>query len=209
MKMVVATNNQGKVKELRALLPAGISLLSLQDVHFESPHESGASFVDNASLKARCAAKSGFPAIADDSGLEIDALRGAPGVYSARYAGPDATDERNNRLVLEQLKDVPHDQRRARFVSAVAIVTPEGSEYTAIGTLEGIIVDVPRGSGGFGYDPIFQIADDAAGELNGRTLAEISPEEKNRISHRARAYAALSRAIGEMLSAHDHRQFEG
>lgn len=202
MKIVVATNNAGKLAELRGLLPASVVLLTLADIGATPPDETGATFTANALLKARSAARSGLIAIADDSGLEVDALSASPGVYSARYAGPLATDDDNNTLLLERMANVPDSKRRARFVSAVAVVTPDGTERAAIGTLKGVIIESPRGSGGFGYDPLFQIDDEDAGDLNGRTLAELSPAEKNAVSHRSRAYKALSSTIDEVVHNH-------
>jgi XTP/dITP diphosphohydrolase len=186
--VVVATQNPGKVREFAALLgdlptrfvtarEAGVPHL---------PEETGITFAENAALKARFVAEAtGLPAIADDSGLVIDALGGAPGVYSARYGGPKLTDRDRYTLVLDRLRDVPPPRRTARFVAALAFVLPDGTMYRAEGTVVGAIADGPRGTGGFGYDPIFV----PAGEQ--RTFAEFPDEEKNQTSHRARAVAAL------------------
>ena len=191
MRMIVATNNPGKLAELRALLPAGVELLSLRDAELKSPPETGSTFLENALLKARAAAHAADAAIADDSGLEVAALDGLPGVRSARYAGADATDAQNNAKLLaeQQRRGVTHSP--ARFVSVVAFVSAGGVELTACGTVSGRIVPTPRGNGGFGYDPLFEIDDPKAGWLSGRTMAELSLADKNRISHRARALRSL------------------
>jgi XTP/dITP diphosphohydrolase len=191
MRVVVATNNAGKLEELRALLPAGITLLTLTDAGLGSPDETGTTFEANALIKARAAIVGGDAAIADDSGLVVDALNGRPGVWSSRFAGTDATDADNNALLVQELSEVPDERRTARFVSVVALLTDDGQEFTATGSVEGRIGRVERGSGGFGYDPLFIVSDPNAVEFNGRTMAELMLEEKNRISHRARAYRAL------------------
>ncbi|MEX1157917.1 MAG: RdgB/HAM1 family non-canonical purine NTP pyrophosphatase [Thermomicrobiales bacterium] len=191
MRVVVATYNAGKLEELRELLPSGLRLVSLSDVGLESPDETGASFEENALIKARAAASAGDAAIADDSGLEVDALDGRPGVRSSRYAGDDASDEDNNLRLLAELDGVADERRTARFVSAVALVTRDGLEFTARGSVEGRIGRVARGSGGFGYDPLLIVSDPDAVQFNGRTMAELSLDEKNQISHRARAYRSL------------------
>ena len=191
MKIVVATNNQGKLTELRALLPSNQTLLTLGDVDLGSPDETGDTFEANALIKARAAATTGFTAIADDSGLVVDALSGQPGVWSSRYAGGNATDADNNQKLLEALAEIPDEERTARFTSVVALVTPDGREFTATGSVEGRIGHVERGSGGFGYDPLLIVEDENAVEYCGRTMAELTLDEKNRVSHRARAYRAL------------------
>ncbi len=191
MNLVVATSNKGKVAELKRLLPAHIQLLTAGEAGILLPEETGIDFVENALIKARAAATTGKPAIADDSGLQVDALGGAPGVFSARFAGDDATDEANNDKLVELLDGLSPKQRSARFVSAVAVVTSAGEEYCAIGSVEGCVVMDPRGANGFGYDPHFEINDPAARGFNGMTMAEISIEEKNAISHRSRAYRNL------------------
>lgn len=195
MRIIVATNNRGKLDELRALLPAGAELFTLADMGLDSPEETGSTFEENALLKARSAAPFADAALADDSGLEVDALGGRPGVSSARFSGPNATDAANNALLLEMLVGVLPDQRRARFTSAVALVLSDGTTELAVGHVDGRIASAPRGNGGFGYDPLFEIADDGAGELNGRTMAELSVAEKNAISHRGRAYRSLTQRI--------------
>lgn len=200
MRILIATSNRGKVAELARLLPTTAELLTLNDVALSAPEETGSTFKANALLKARVAAKSGLIALADDSGLEVDALGGAPGVHSARYAGLGATDDRNNQRLLRELAAIDDDVRSARFRSVVALVTPDGDELTAEGAVEGRIGRTPRGAHGFGYDPLFIITDPAVPEFVGRTMAELEVSEKNRVSHRARAYAALARELS--LSSH-------
>jgi XTP/dITP diphosphohydrolase len=184
-KVVLATRNQHKVVELQRILAGTpIELVSGLDLDLPDVHETGDTFAANALLKARaCAVATGLPAVADDSGLVVDALGGAPGVRSARYAGERADDEANLRLVLERLRT--RSPRSARFVCVAALVTPDGNEVTEEGVMEGALTEAPRGGGGFGYDPIFI----AAGER--RTNAELSPDEKDAISHRGAAFRAL------------------
>ena len=165
--------------------------------HPEVPEveETGSTFLENALLKARAvAAATGCLALADDSGLEVDALNGAPGVRSARFAGPGADDAERNRRLLQMLQGVPPERRTARYVAAIAIADPAGEARTTAATCEGAIAPSPRGEGGFGYDPIFLLPD------RGLTMAEISPEEKNRISHRGRALQQARGILLEMLS---------
>ena len=195
MQIVVATNNRGKLTELRALLPSNQTLLTLRDVDLDSPDETGDTFEEIALIKARAAATTGLAAIADDSGLVVDALSGEPGVWSSRYAGENATDADNNRKLLAALAGVPDDKRSARFTSVVAIVMPDGREFTATGSVEGRIGFVERGSGGFGYDPLLIVEDENAVEYCGRTMAELTLDEKNRVSHRARAYRSLMEVL--------------
>jgi len=182
--LLLATTNRHKLEEYRAIfsdLP--FTMLSLYDVHLDiHVEETGATFAENAELKARVYAQaSGLLALADDSGLEIDALGGAPGVYSARFAGQETSYEERFRLILERLGDLPVEQRAARFRCAIAIAEPAGHCHLVEGAVEGVIAASPRGSQGFGYDPIFLVP-----EL-GKTFAELAPEQKNRISHRGRA----------------------
>jgi XTP/dITP diphosphohydrolase len=188
-RLVVATANPGKLREFRSLL-AGLpfELVSLADLKLPSPEENGASFLANAMLKARhAAALSGCAAIADDSGLEVDALSGAPGIYSARYAGPNADDQANNEKLLLALEGVAREQRRARYCCALVFVDErEGAApLVAEESWEGLILDEPRGAGGFGYDPYFWLSDLS------KTAAELDPGEKNRLSHRGKAMRAL------------------
>ncbi len=185
MKILLATQNQGKVRELQELLAdEEIEVVSLQDLpDWEEVEENGETFAENAALKARAAVqRTGLIALADDSGLEVDALNGAPGVFSARFAGEPKDDERNNDKLLDLLETIPDDKRTARFRCALVIAAPEGKEYLTEGTVEGKILRQRRGTDGFGYDPLFLVP-----EL-GRTLAEISLTEKNDLSHRARAF---------------------
>ncbi|MFW6073964.1 MAG: RdgB/HAM1 family non-canonical purine NTP pyrophosphatase [Chloroflexota bacterium] len=199
MKVVVATRNQGKLEELRHLLPSTFDLLSLDDVGLSSPEETGSSFIENARLKTAPLVARGFAAIGDDSGLEVDALDGAPGVRSARFAGPDATDHDNNRKLIEKLSRCdPSLGRRARFRSAVVFALPDGREIIGEGEVYGVIIDEPRGENGFGYDPHFEIQDPDAPLYAGRTMAELTLDEKNQISHRARAYRSLQPQIQNM-----------
>ena len=189
-RLVLATANAGKVRELRALLAewGPIEVLSLADVApMEMPEETGETYLENAVLKARAVAVAfGLPALADDSGIEVDALGGGPGVRSARYGESEAA--RNARMLAE-LADVPSASRTARYRAVVALALPDGSVLTGEGTCEGQISTAPRGTTGFGYDPIF-----IATEI-GRTIGESSDAEKARISHRARAVRALRRAL--------------
>lgn len=183
-ELVLATRNQGKVRELRELL-AGIDvhLTSLADYpQIPEIDEDGDTFAANARKKALVTARlTGHLALADDSGLMVDALNGQPGVYSARFAGQNASDAANNRKLLQLLADVPWQKRTARFVSAIAIAHPDGRLHTVEGICEGYILTEYRGNNGFGYDPLFFVS-----EL-GQTYAEMSEADKNRISHRGRA----------------------
>lgn len=189
MKIVLATGNPGKVRELSRLLEGtGIEVMPQTAFGVPDAEETGLSFVENAILKARNAAThTGLPAMADDSGIEVDALNGAPGIYSARYAGPGCDDDANNRKLLEALKDVPVEQRTARFHCVIAYLRhgEDPSPIITEGVLEGRVTFAPRGAGGFGYDVIFELPD------RGVTTAELDPEEKNRISHRGQALARM------------------
>jgi XTP/dITP diphosphohydrolase len=190
-KLLVATHNPGKVREYAELLtglPLEITYLDREGIDFDV-EETGSSFAENALLKARAYAQaSGLLTLADDSGLEVDALDGEPGVYSSRYAGPGAGDADRYRLLLHKLRDVPWAERTARFRCVAVVARPDGTARTAEGTCAGIIAFAPRGTGGFGYDPVFYLP-----EL-GCTMAELPVEVKNRISHRGRA-AHKTRAI--------------
>ena len=188
-RLVVATGNPGKLREFRALL-AGLpfAVTAQADLGVAAPEETGATFFENALLKARhAAAATGLAAIADDSGLEVDALNGAPGIYSARYAGAAPSDTANNAKLLAALAGMTQDARRARYRCALVFVSgpADPAPLTAEGVWEGIIVDSPRGTAGFGYDPYFWLP-----EL-GMTAAELDPAAKNRISHRGIALRAL------------------
>lgn len=190
-RVVLATRNMGKVAELAAMLAAFDIQVDSLTAHPQvgEIEETGTTFLENALIKARAVADlTGLVAVADDSGLVVDALGGAPGVYSARYSGPGATDAGNNAKLLEALAGVPEERRRARFVSVVAVAAPPalgGATLTAEGRWEGRVLTGPRGSGGFGYDPLFFDP-----EL-GRTAAELTPEAKNAASHRGKALRAL------------------
>lgn len=195
--VVVATNNRHKVDEIRAALAfPGWRFVAASDLDAEwpSPEEDGDTFEANARIKAVAAhERFGTAAIADDSGLEVDALEGAPGVYSSRFAGECATDEENNARLLMALELAPDGYRSARFRSTLVLVDEQGRETVATGTCEGEIGHVPRGSHGFGYDPLF--LPDAT---PGRTMAELTMDEKNAISHRGAALRALhAELVGE------------
>ena len=191
MKLLIATRNPGKVVELHRIAAAadltGVDVIGLADVpdYPEAP-ETGATFAENALAKARDAvAATGLPSVADDSGLAVDALNGMPGVLSARWSGGHGDDGGNLRLLLGQLGDVPDEQRGAAFVCAAALVVPGGDEIVVHGEWRGTIVRAPRGTNGFGYDPIF------VPEGETRTSAELSAAEKDAASHRGRALRAL------------------
>jgi XTP/dITP diphosphohydrolase len=189
IRLVVATGNRGKLRELEALVPAGFDLQTLTDAGLESVEETGSNFAENASLKAVAAASAANQlALADDSGLEVDALGGAPGVYSARYAGEPPDDDANIAKLLDAMQSVPLAQRTARFHCVVALASPDGVIATADGRCEGAIGYTPRGEHGFGYDPVFVFPD-------GRTMAELPADVKNQISHRANAIRALRPAL--------------
>jgi XTP/dITP diphosphohydrolase len=183
--VVLATRNEHKVAELRRILEGlPVTLVSGRDLNLPDVEETGETFADNALLKARATAEAtGLPAIADDSGLVVDALAGDPGIRSARYAGRHGDDQANLRLVLERLGS--SSQRTARFVCVAALALPGGHQVTETGTMEGVITREPRGENGFGYDPIFV----AAGQR--RTNAELTPQRKDAISHRGAAFRAL------------------
>ena len=187
MKLLIATHNKGKQREYAELLEGlDVELLTLDDLGIaEIIEEKGASYAENALLKAQgYAAATGLLTLADDSGLEVDALDGAPGVLTARYGGEGATDEQRYLLLLQRLRGVPDEQRTARFRCVIALAWPSGRAEVVEGTCEGRIIHEPKGEHGFGYDPVFHVPE------YDRTLAELPPEIKNRISHRARAAAA-------------------
>lgn len=190
--LLLASNNPGKVKQLRQILPDDVQIVTMADLGLPEPLEDGETFAANASIKALAGARaSGLLTLADDSGLEIDALGGQPGVRSARFAGENASDADNIALVLERLAETPVDRRQARFVCVLALANPAGILATATGTCSGSVGYETRGSNGFGYDPIFVMQD-------GRTMAEIAPEEKNAISHRS---VALREMLPSLLIA--------
>ncbi len=194
--IILATHNLHKCQELAALLGDGPWRLQTLE-HFPDvtlPPETGATFEENATIKAQavCAA-TGAWAIGDDSGLMVDALGGAPGVYSARYAGVPCHDARNNERLLLDLINVAPNERSARYVCVLALARPGAPICLVRGACEGVIASVPRGQGGFGYDPLFFLPE------HHHTMAELSPEEKNRISHRARAAEKLQKILGDLL----------
>jgi XTP/dITP diphosphohydrolase len=194
-RVVLASANAGKLHELNALLaPGGMDVVPQSHFDISSVEETGESFVENAIIKARHAARlSGLPAIADDSGLMVDALDGAPGIRSARYAGVGASDDDNLRLLLNNLQELPESRRGARFVCLMVYMShpKDARPLVGEGIWRGRISHAPRGDGGFGYDPVFFVVD------RGCTSAELAPEDKNRISHRARAMQALLARLGE------------
>jgi XTP/dITP diphosphohydrolase len=195
VKVVVATRNKGKLREIVPLLAEydlGFELVTIDEVAPAAELiEDALTFEGNALAKARqAAAATGLPALADDSGLEVDALGGAPGVFSARYAGVGATDAANNAKLLAALREVSEEKRGARYRCVAVFVDPaRGKELARAGDCEGRIMMAPRGEGGFGYDPLFFVPE------RGLTMAEIPLEEKNRLSHRAAAFRALARAL--------------
>ncbi len=192
---LIATHNLKKRDELQRILsPLGIRVLIAEEagVDLTDVEETGTTFEENALLKARSGcAESGMPCIADDSGLAVDYLDGAPGVYSARFAGEHGNDPANNAKLLKELENVPDEKRTARFVSVSCCVYPDGRELIARGECEGYIGYSPKGDGGFGYDPLF-IPVDSGGEL---TMAQLTPAQKDAISHRGRALKLLAEKI--------------
>lgn len=198
MKIVLATGNQGKLREFKSLLADhDIEVSPQSDYNFEPPEETGLSFVENAIIKARCAAKmTGLPALADDSGIAIDALQGQPGIYSARFAGEGASDQDNIDLVLKKLGGVPEAERTAQF-HCVLVYMSHAEDPTPLichGRWPGRITETQSGSEGFGYDPVFWVSDQQC------TAAELTKEEKNKISHRGQATQALLDKI-ELIKA--------
>ncbi|WP_350453741.1 RdgB/HAM1 family non-canonical purine NTP pyrophosphatase [Slackia heliotrinireducens] len=193
-KVVIATNNAHKVEEISTALDfEGWEFLKLSQVDpYEEPEEDADTFEGNALIKARAAHEhTGLAALADDSGLVVDALGGAPGVFSARYAGVHGDDDANNAKVLAELEGVPDEERTARFACCIAFVDEDGTEITATGTIEGRIAHGLAGDGGFGYDPMF-LPDHFHGE---KTLAQVTQDEKNAISHRGNALRALKEKL--------------
>ena len=196
MKLILASRNRKKIKEMEALLSQyveGVQILSLDDIGFEGDiEENGETYEENALIKARTAVEASgnrYASIADDSGLSVDALGGAPGVYSARYAGGHGDDAANNTLLLQNLAAGPPAQRTARFVCCIACVFPDGTSFTVRGETEGLIIDDARGEGGFGYDPYFYYTP------FGKTFAELSADQKNAISHRGKAVEKLAEKL--------------
>ncbi|UAB70678.1 XTP/dITP diphosphatase [Vibrio sp. SCSIO 43132] len=188
-KLVLATGNQGKVKEMASLLAEfGFDVVAQSDYNVSSVAETGTTFIENAIIKARHAAKeTGLPAIADDSGLEVDFLKGAPGIYSARYAGEDASDQQNLEKLLEAMTDVPQEQRTARFHCVLVLMRHENDPTPIVchGKWEGRILTKAHGENGFGYDPIFHVPEDNCAS------AELEPSRKKELSHRGKALSQL------------------
>ncbi|WP_062264502.1 XTP/dITP diphosphatase [Endozoicomonas arenosclerae] len=188
-KVVLASGNQGKLRELQQMLSGlDFEVLPQSEFNVDSVEETGLTFVENALIKARHAAEtSGLAAIADDSGIEVDALNGQPGIYSARFAGKDATDQENNQKLLKRLEGLPREQRTARFHSVLVFMrhAEDPTPLICHGSWEGYILETPAGEQGFGYDPLFFVPDQNC------AAAELSREQKNRVSHRAKAMAQL------------------
>ncbi|MEU7797901.1 RdgB/HAM1 family non-canonical purine NTP pyrophosphatase [Micromonospora arborensis] len=199
-KVLLATRNRKKLVELQRILDGAlgahrIALIGLDDIeqYAELP-ETGLTFGENALIKAREGCRqSGLPTIADDSGIAVDALNGMPGVFSARWSGQHGDDRANLQLVLDQIADVPDEQRAASFVCTVALVLPGGKEHLVDGRQSGRVLRAPRGDGGFGYDPIF------LGDGQDRTNAELTPAEKDAISHRGKALRELAKLVAKVL----------
>ena len=196
MRIVLATGNAKKRAELERILDGvGVELVPMTELGLEGAEETGETFEENALIKARAVAQeTGLPALADDSGLEVDALNGEPGVHSARYAGAEDGDGdlANNEKLMAELAGLPEEMRTARFVCVAALVAPDGREWTTRGVMEGTIIDEPHGEHGFGYDPYF-IADGM-----GVTNAELEPEEKDLASHRVKAFRAIRLRVQEL-----------
>ena len=197
-QLLLATRNAGKLAELQRLLATavpGVAVVGLRDVpEYPEAPETGATFEENALLKAREAVRyTGLPAVADDSGITVDALNGMPGVLSARWSGRHGDDPANTALLLGQIADVPDERRGAAFVCAAALVTPDGAEHVLQRQWRGTVVREPRGSNGFGYDPVFVPAGLTV------TSAELEPAEKDALSHRGQAFAALVPVLAEVL----------
>ena len=196
-QFVLASRNQKKIREMRDILARyidGIEILSLDDIGFyREIVEDGSTFEENSKIKAETVARLGYAAIADDSGLCVDALDGAPGVYSARYSGEDADDQKNNKKLLLALDGVPDEMRGARFVAVITCVFPDGRTVSARGEVQGRILTEEHGADGFGYDPLFYY------EPYGKTFAEMSSAEKNEISHRGAALREFAVRLSEFL----------
>ncbi|VEG25405.1 RdgB/HAM1 family non-canonical purine NTP pyrophosphatase [Actinomyces howellii] len=206
-RLVLATHNPGKLAELRAILTPVVPgledhhVVSAAQLNVAEPVEDGLSFAANAEIKARALSRAtGLPAVADDSGLCVDVLGGAPGIFSARWSGRHGDDAANTRLLLDQLSDVADAHRTARFTCAAVLVVPQRPEPVVVErSMEGRLLREPVGEGGFGYDPVFvPTAEDAAG--TGRTTAQMTPAEKNAISHRGQAFRDLLPVLAELLA---------
>ena len=191
-KIVFATTNAGKIKEIKEILADfDVEVVSMKEMNITTDvEENGATFEENSLIKARAISKlTGLPALADDSGLEIDYLNGEPGIYSARYLGRDTDYDYKNNYIIDELKDAKDEERSARFVCVISLVLPDGREFVKKGVMEGRIGYEIKGENGFGYDPIFYLPE------YGKTSAEISGEEKNKISHRGKALRAMKELI--------------
>ena len=206
MKILLATRNKNKAREVAAILSeyrdqlGEIELLTLDDAGItDDVEENGSTFEENAMIKARAGAASGFITLADDSGIEVDALGGAPGIYSARFAGGHGDDKANNELLLQKLQGVPKEKRTARYAVAIACVLPDGETFTVRGTAEGLILDSYDGTGGFGYDPLFWSLD-----LQ-KSFGRATPEEKNGVSHRGRAVRLAASELIRRLQTQNER----
>lgn len=198
--VLIATKNKGKAKEFEQMFqPLGFEVKTLLDFEeIEDVEENGATFEENATIKAETISrKTGQVVVADDSGLIVDALKGAPGIYSARYAGLEKNDEANIDKVLKELNDTPEAERTARFYCALALAFPGRETMTVHGTCEGIILRERRGHNGFGYDPIFFVKD------LGKSMAELDPEQKNQMSHRANALKNLEKILSSFIEGVD------
>ena len=195
LRVVLASGNAGKIREIQQRLGSRFELISQNDLAVKAPPETGLTFVENALIKARAASEqTGLPAIADDSGLCVDALDGAPGIYSARFSGAQASDESNNALLLEKIASVPEAQRTARFQCALVYLKHAADPTPIIcqGTWEGRIFSEPKGDNGFGYDPLFYAFDQSC------ISAELAPKQKNKLSHRGQAINLLIEALGSL-----------
>ena len=207
MKILLATRNKNKAREVARILSeyrdklGEIDLVTLDDVGIcDDVEENGATFEENAMLKAKAGAATGLVTLADDSGIEVDALGGAPGIYSARFAGGHGDDEANNALLLKKLEGVPREKRTARYAVAIACVLPNGESFTVRGTTEGLILDAYDGEGGFGYDPLFWSLD-----LQ-KSFGRATPDEKNGVSHRGRAVRLAAEELVRRLDRNKERK---
>jgi XTP/dITP diphosphohydrolase len=202
-RLVLASNNPGKIREFRDLLENQVEIVSLADLGLESPEETGATFEENATIKAKFLHEhTGEVTLADDSGLEVAGLNGAPGVRSARYAGDQHSDSDNRTLLLRTLSADPSLDRKARFVAAIVLIDQQGNSHTVRGTCEGVITMDERGTNGFGYDPIFQL-------LSGQTMAELTSDQKGAISHRGQAVREILPVLRTTLNLPDKPESDG
>ncbi len=194
-KIAFATTNAGKIKEIKEILADfDVEVASMKEMNITADiEENGATFEENSLIKARAVSKlTGLPALADDSGLEVDYLNGEPGIYSARYLGRDTDYDYKNNYIIDKLKEAKGEERSARFVCVISLVLPDGREFVKKGVMEGRIGYEIKGENGFGYDPIFFLPE------YGKTSAEISAEEKNKISHRGKALSAMKELIASL-----------